>query len=190
MNDRNKLLFGLFLFLATLAYGVYQWNERGSLLVQTEQLGTQAANLTSISETLTNDYQNIKVSVNVSREITSQELDVVFPTEEDLTTLTRLLDTFAVTNNFESNPFFINSITYQNVLSAENGAYRYVPLDLDLTTSKKNLNKFLETIENSGSLEGGVRLMSVERLSIRYPEEFGGTYEVQLTIHAYFSQAL
>ncbi len=190
MNDRNQFIFAFFLLLATIGYGVFQWSEREALLIQANALSAQVIALTSVSKELTEDYQSIKAEVTSDRETAAQELSLVFPTSEDLTRLTRLFDDFAVKNNFESNPFFISSITYETAAAGTDGSYRYVPLNLNLTTSKKNLNKFLEFIGTSGSLEGEVRLMSISDIGLTYPEEFGGTYEANVSVNAYFSQAL
>ncbi len=188
MNDRNQFILAFFLLLATIGYGVFQWNEREALLIQADTLSSEVINLTSVSKELTEEYQSIKAEVTADRETAAQELSLVFPTSEDLTTLTRLFDDFAVKNNFESNPFFISSITYDTASSGDDMGYRYVPLNLSITTSKKNLNKFLEFIGTSGSLEGEVRLMSISDMGLTYPKEFGGTYEAQITVYAYYSQ--
>lgn len=190
MNDRNKFIFGLFLILVTVSYGVYQWYERDALNVKADQLSTEASNLTAEIDQLKEAYDAVKVEVTAERETAAQEMAVVFPLDEDLTTLTRLFDTFAVQKNYEGNPFFISSITYGDEEVGETGNYRYLPVRIDFTSSKKNLSKFLEYIETSGSLEGEIRLMSIEDMQITYPTEFGGTYEVQAEINAYFSQAI
>jgi len=188
MNDRHQFMLALLILLGAITYGVFQWSEREALVLEANSLATEANNLTSESKALTENYQTIKAAVTADRETADQELALVFPTDEDLTTLTRLFDDFAVMNNFDTKPFFISSITYGTVASSEDGTYRYVPVDLDVSASKNNLSKFLAYIENSGSLEGEIRLMSVGDLSITYPEEFGGTYEAQITVNAYFSQ--
>ncbi|MEK9159998.1 MAG: hypothetical protein AAB383_04680 [Patescibacteria group bacterium] len=190
MSDRNKFIAGLLILLVTIGYGVFQWYEREALAVQATVLSTEAANLTAVSDNLREDYDAIKVEVSAARETAEQELSVVFPTKEDLTTLTRFFDDFSVKNNFASNPFFISSLSYDAAVAPEGTSYRVVPLRLSIETSKKNLSKFLETIETSGSLEGEVRLMSVEDIKIQYPDEFGGSYEVQVEIFAYFSQEI
>ncbi len=190
MNDRNKFIFGLFIILVTISYGIYQWYERDALTIQANQLSTEASNLTAEIDQLKEDYDSVKVEVSAERETAAQELAVVFPTKEDLTTLTRMFDTFASEKHFTENPFFISSITYADEETSDTGDYRYVPLRISVTTSKKNLNKFLEFIETSGSLEGEVRLMSIEDLDISYPDEYGGTYEVTAEINAYFSQEI
>ncbi len=190
MNDRNKFIFGLFIILVTISYGIYQWYEREALIIEANRLSTDASTLTAEIDQLKEDYDSVKVEVSAERETAAQEMAVVFPTKEDLTTLTRLFDAFATQNHFAENPFFIRSITYGNAEVSETGNYRYVPLRISITSSKKNLNKFLEFIETSGSLEGEVRLMSIEDLDITYPNEFGGTYEVTAEINAYFSQEI
>lgn len=190
MSDRNKFILGLLILMGAVALGVFEWNEREALLIRADQLNTEALTLTATSDALKDDYEAIKVEVTAARETATQELSVVFPTKEDITVLTRLFDDFAVSNNFDTNPFFISSLSYETVQMAESGNYRYVPVQLSITASKKNLSEFLEYIESSGSLEGEVRLMSVEDLSIEYPDEFGGSYEVQVEINAYFSQEI
>lgn len=190
MRERNAVILGIFVLLGTIAYGVFQWNERSALLLEADALSTEIANLNTLSKQLTEDYQVIKVEVSAERETSEQEIDLVFPTEEDLTNLTRLFDDFSVKNNFESNPFFISNITYQKSVTSDDGAYRYVPITLAVESSKKNLSKFLEYVESSGSLEGEVRLMSVEDMTLTYPDEYGGMYEARLTLYAYFSQEL
>lgn len=190
MNDRNKFIAGIFIIMIAIGYGVFQWFEREALLVEAARLSTEASTLTATSDKLKEDYDAIKVEVTAARETSAQELSVVFPTKEDLTVLTRTLDTWASEHNFASNPFFISSLAYESPKMSDSGTYRYLPLRMNLETSKKNLSKFLEYIETSGSLEGEVRLMTGEDIKIQYPDEFGGSYEVQIEINAYFSQEI
>lgn len=190
MNDRHKLILGLLILVGTSVYGFFQWQERESLLADAKELSGQATELTSVSKTLEEEYQSIKVEVSADRAIATQELATVFPTTEKMTDLTRAFDDFAVKNNFESNPFFISSMSYDDEKVDASGTYRYVPVSLNLTTSKKNLVKFLAYIETSGSLEGKTRLMSIEDLTVNYPAEYGGIYEVQVELNAYYSQSI
>jgi hypothetical protein len=189
MKDRTKLYIGIFLLLTATAVGVWQWNEMQANLITADELASEASVQNAIKTNLIGDYQDIKVEVDESRVQALQEVDLVFPTDENLTSLTRLFDDFAVTNNFESNPFFISSINYQDAKDVE-AEYRYLPVSLTVDTSSKNLGEFLEFIETSGSLESEVRLMSVEEMTVNYPSEYGGIYNVKFTINAYFSQEL
>ncbi len=190
MNDRHKIYLALLIMLGTLAYGVWQWNDMSALNIQADQLQTEVSSLTAESTQLASDYQDIKKDVNAARATSAQELAVVFPTRENLSDLTRLLDAFSVKNNFENKPFFISQVSYQEAVTPEGALYQYVPVSMSVTASKSNLSKFLEYVESSGSLEGEVRLMSVENLTLNYPKEYGGTYSVNIDLNAYFAQGL
>jgi hypothetical protein len=192
MNDRHQFFTGLFILALTLALGVWQWNELQGIKEQTVAFQSEASNLNSFSEDLADSYKAIKVDATETRNQTEQALSEVFPDSEDLTALTRLFDEYEVKNNFESNPFFISTIQYSNSddESANTSTYRSLNLDISVTASKKNLSKFLEMIESSGSLEASNRLMSIQNLSLGYPTEFGGTYELKAEIRAYYAPAL
>lgn len=186
MKERTKFMVGLGVLLVTVVLGVWQFSIMQAYKIETDTFKTQSASLALEKENLIDDYQEIKVDVTAARETAAQELAFVFPTQEDLTNLTRLFDDFATKNNFETNPFFITSINYQDAKDAE--GYRYVPVSMNVEASDKNLSKFLEFLETSGSLESEIRLMSIEDMNVSYPSEYGGTYSARFTINAYFSQ--
>ncbi len=188
MNERHRFIFGLVLLLATVGIGIWQWSVLSSLKTEAKAFETSIASLTSTSETLASDYQDLKKEVDASREIMEQQLSVVFPHGENISQLTRLFDDYAVKNNFDSNPFFISDIRYSKAGESElSASYSHVPLTLNVTTTRKNLSKFLEMIENSGSLDAEVRLMGVDKMSVEYPSEYGGTYKATLDVNAYYT---
>ncbi len=190
MNERHRFITGLIITAIAVVGGVWQWNELTAMQLETNTFSTDASNLTNTKSEIVKDNENKKGEVIKLREGSGEELKAVFPTSEDITSLTRLFDDFSVQNNFPANPFFIGSINYEAAEAAEGTTYRYVPVNLSLTASRKNLDKFIEYIETSGSLESGVRLMSIDNLRLSYPEEFGGEYSVEFQIKAYFSQEI
>lgn len=190
MNDRSKLLLGILIILGAIGLGIWQWNVGEALKIETNSLNSTFASLSQTKEELEGNFQTLKTEVNESRKSSEQKLSAVFPLNEDITELTRIFDDFEAKNNFATNPFFISSVNYQNETASEDGAYRYVSLTVSVETSRKNLDKFIEFIENSGSLEAEARLMSIERMRLSYPDEFGGTYDVDFEIYAYFSRTI
>lgn len=191
MNDRHQLFIGLFIFILAIGLGIWQWSELQGINERVVALQTEAGNLRAISATLADDYKDIKVDVTAAREEKEQSLSEVLPVDENLTMLTRTFDDYAVKNNFESNPFFIASIQYESPSPSDEGAaYRSTTLDLTADASKRNLSKFLEMIESSGSLEAGTRLMDIDNLTVSYPSEYGGTYELRAEIRAYYAPSI
>ena len=155
--------------------------------IQLDTLTDSAGNLRIEKEALFDDYQAIKSEVNTVRESSNQQLERVFPTEEGLTNLNRLFDDFAVKNNFSSNPLFISNIVYQQARKVEDSNYSVVPMVVSVTSSRKNLDKFLEFVEMSGSLESEIRLMSIEEMTLNYPAVYGDSYTARFLIYAYYS---
>lgn len=189
MKDKQKLIAGSVILVLTIALGVWQFMAMQDFNARTDVANTTAANLTKTSKELTQSYQDIKVDVVSARDEAEQSLRLVFPTDENLTDLNRMFDDFSTRNNFKSSPFFMSSVKYGQAEETEEG-YRFVPVDVTVESSKRNLNKFLEFIEQSGSLENEVRLMDIQNMVVTYPDEFGGTYKVRFTLNAYFSQDL
>ncbi len=190
MTERHKFMAGLVVLLLAVAAGAWQWSNLQGIRIDTARLNADAGNLSAIKSAEVNVNQNLKTEVNALRTASGDELDAVFPIEEDITALTRLFDEFAVKNNYPNNSFFISNINYDTKLNEEEGGYRSVDFSVSLTGSRKNLDKFIEFIETSGSLESGVRLMNLEDLKIVYPGESDSDYSAELKLKAYFSQAI
>ncbi|MFA5792472.1 MAG: hypothetical protein WC897_01220 [Candidatus Gracilibacteria bacterium] len=190
MTERHKIFAGLTILLATALMAGWQFIVLQNTKADASLLTKTSSELSNLSRSLTEEYQTIKVDVSKYKETSMQELALVFPEDENLTSLTRLFDEFAVKNNFATNPFFISELKYGDFGTPEGENYRILPVDMTITTSSKNLDKFLEYIETSGSLEGGVRMMSAQNVDVTYPSEYGGTYEVKIELNAYFAQEI
>lgn len=180
MMEKRKFIVGIALIVIAIALGAWQWTVMQANVERVELASQTAAELTKTNKSLTAEYQDVKAEVVRTREQAEQALSLVYPTDENITDFTRMIDNFAAKNNFSSNPFFVNNLSYQN---AKEG---YVPVQMSVKTSKKNLEKFLDYVEQSGSLENEVRLMSIEEMNINTPDEYGGTYDVNFTIYAYY----
>ncbi len=186
MTDRHAFFAGAFLLLLTLGMGVWQWTTLREFQSSTSTVQDELSILNENTETLTTRYQKIKADAASARQETLRALALVFPSSPDVTGLTRLLDDFAVKTNFETNPFFINTLKFGKVAELEKGL-SYIPVEFSVQTSQKNLDKFLQMVEQSGSLEASTRLLSVEALSLAYDDEVTGLLTAQITLHAYFS---
>ena len=81
--------------------------------ITANSLNQEAADLAVVQTQLLETHKDLKVNVSGSRLQSAQSLSCVFPVKENLTDLTRLLDDFAIKNHFDTNPFFISSLSYQ-----------------------------------------------------------------------------
>jgi len=133
-------------------------------------------------------YQAVKKEHVETASINQQKLSAVFPAEEDITGLTRVFDDFAFKNHYRANPFFISQLTYGAVENNENDNFRSIPITLSLETSEKNFFKFLEFLDNSGLVESGVRLLSVNAITLQLAEQNSEVMNVQLSLRAYLQK--
>lgn len=187
MENRTQTIAALLILGLAVVFGLWQASVLEAHRITANSLNQEAANLAVVQTQLLEAHKDLKVNVSGSRLQSAQSLSRVFPVKENLTDLTRLLDDFAIKNHFDTNPFFISSLSYQTAQAPEGESYKMTPLVLNVTTSRKNLERFLDFINQSGSLESNVRLMSVESISMAFPEQFGGAYDVTFLINAYFN---
>jgi len=116
-------------------------------------------------------------------------LKTVFPSSDDYTELTRALDSFEQELNRANNPFVIASIEYQDAQADPDGNYKYLPLRMNITSSRENFAKFLRYIETSGSILDNVRLMDIQSIHMSFNKDSGsgsGSVNFSVKINAYF----
>ena len=98
-------------------------------------------------------------------------LKTVFPSSDNYTELTRAFDAFEQELNRTKNPFVISNIEYQDVQVDPDGNYKYLPLRMNITSSRENFAKFLRYIETSGSILDNVRLMDIQSIHMSFNED-------------------
>jgi hypothetical protein len=117
-----------------------------------------------------------------------KKLKTLFPENDEYTALTRQIDQLEEDLNRKSDPFEISNIDYMSVVKEAN--YSYLPLRMNIKSSGENFTKFLHLMENSGSLNDGLRLMDISsiRLSFQESEEQTGENMINFTVllNAYF----
>lgn len=117
-----------------------------------------------------------------------KKLNTLFPSTDDYTALTRQIDKIEEDLNRKNDPFEISNIDYLNIVNEAN--YSILPLRMNIKSSGENFTRFLHLMENSGSLNDGLRLMDLSsiRLSFQDAEQEGGKNMINFTVllNAYF----
>ncbi|MBT5016055.1 hypothetical protein HN748_04325 [Candidatus Peregrinibacteria bacterium] len=185
--SKITLVLALIVLGATGYYGYTRFNELTDVNEQLALADNILLELEQESGDALDEYTDAKKDYVETYDANTEKISTILPYDEDLTSLTRVLDDFAFENHYSSNPFFISQMSYGTVTETEDG-YRVLPINMTVEASEKNFNKFLEFIETSGSLESGVRLMSVETLTLQVNED-DETMRVQLSLNAYLQSA-
>ncbi|MDP2624703.1 MAG: hypothetical protein Q8P27_00790 [Candidatus Peregrinibacteria bacterium] len=181
-SNTIPLIIGLVVMGITGWYGYNKFNELSDVKETVELTDDVLFDVESESREITENYQDAKKNSVDTYSENKEKIDTVFPEKEDLTSFTRALDDFSFENHYSSNPFFVSQLTYGDVVSEDD--YRYIPITMTLETSEKNLYKFIEYVNNSGSLDNGVRLMAINAITLQLSED-EDTLKVQLSLYAY-----
>lgn len=187
----NKIIvgFALILFAGLGIFGFFKVTFFLDLYSYNKNLETSISDAISATDDASSEIASAKTVFQETNDSKNSDIADVLPEDEDINSLTRSFDEFAVENNFSNNPFFISSITYNDSEESETGAYSILPLSIDVEGSEDNFYKFLEYIENSGNLDTHVRLMDITGVSTTFVEdEETGTISFSLEINAYFQK--
>jgi hypothetical protein len=188
-DAQKPSLFPLFLAIAILAitgwYGYSNYNSLNELNANLAQADEVLLDLEGDKTKALRDYQNSKKDYVDAAAANDEKLNIILPSAEDLTALTRLFDDFAFKNHYRNNPFFISQLSYGEIDENAELAYRVIPITMTLEASERNFFQFLEYVENSGSIENGIRLLAVNGITLQLQDDETETLTVQLSLQAY-----
>ncbi len=183
--SKIPLILALIVLGAVGYYSYTSYSDLSSINTKLAIADNTLLELEQESNEVLDDYQDAKKDYVETYDANTEKISAILPSGEDLTSLTRILDDFAFENHYDSNPFFISQMSYGSL--TEQDTYRVLPISMTVEASERNFSKFLEFIETSGSLESGVRLMSVESINLQMSED--DVLRVQLSLNAYLQSA-
>lgn len=103
----------------------------------------------------------------------------ILPADENYTDLTRLFDDYFAENDRPDNPILQSSLNFDKGQPVPGMAsISALPLTMNLDATRDNFFKFLDFINNAGSLETGTRLMRINSINLNFLE--GGEVEKDL----------
>lgn len=112
------------------------------------------------------DFDNSRnQGIQLNKDI-SQKLQVIFPSTDDYTTLTKQMDAYEFQLSTKDNPFEVSNIDYQSPI--QTATYAILPMRMNIRSSNDNFTKFLHMIESSGSLKDNVRLMDISSIRLNF----------------------
>lgn len=168
------------LLLAGLAYGYFQFQKLSSAQSALAEGRMKVTQMTAAIDESAEQYSQLKRAHDESFMGLRESIEAVFPSDDRYTELTRILDDFVLQSN-ETGTMFMSNLRFNKARVDEGGNYSILPFSLTLSTTPDNLGRFLEFVENSGSLEDGTRLMDVQAISISFPQSSSGFFGTSAT---------
>jgi len=118
-------------------------------------------------------YKDLGTKATADTSLITNAVRAVFPQEEGYTSLTRVLDNYAVTANTVADPFFAGSLSFGSPVIDAKNEYATLPFTMSINASRNNFDKFLRYVETSGDLDSQVRLMAIKTVSLQLPDPTG-----------------
>jgi len=204
-NTRSYWLLTFILLVLAAYYGFTQYQK---LAGAQDALANEQDQITSVQNSATdagNQYSDLKKAFDEKYKNVLDAIQNVFPPEENYTNLAILFDQFSSANNTTTNPFFMSDLKFGQSRVDASKDYIVLPVTMTIIASEANFMKFLQFIENSGSLDDKSRLMDIRSISINFstqanqaatlPGQAGmakqaaPTINVSISLNAYFQKS-
>ena len=175
----KKFLTNLFLGLSgiiVLLMGYYTYTNLTKFFDMRSEISINEILHSSLTEADTNVQNELNTTNEENTALKKQiydEVNLVLPGDENHTYLTRSLEKFETDFNRLKDPFNISNLQYQKAELPGEKAYRKLPLKLTIHSSYNNFFKFLEFIQNSGTLSEGTRLLDIDSITINFVKPKG-----------------
>lgn len=169
----NWYLFAATAVLAvTAAYGIMQFQLMMKMKGANTENEQQIATLEQAQRAEEEKYRITAQTYEARREEFYTKTRQILPDDEGYTGLTRLFDDFFLSlNSSPDDKAEQNNIVFgQGTALAEMEHISSLPVSMNIEANRKNLLKFLEFIEGSGTLGSGNRLMEIQSLTFNFPE--------------------
>ncbi len=168
---KNYLAMTLVAILTFGAYGYFQYTKWSGTQQAIAQAQSTIEKLRNDSAQYESQYRDLKKSYDEDFKSINDSMTAIYPSEENYTSMTRLLEGFVQQQNKSFDPMDLSDVKYGRPRLDPKTEYAILPVTLTLFTTRSNLEKFLTFVKNSGSLDNGVRLMDVRALSISFPSQ-------------------
>lgn len=170
----SNVFFGLalILFAASLFYGIFQgriWLAEKNAIEDNysrlERLDTQLLDTKK-------QYEAVAEQSAEDQEGLTRKIMNILPPDENYTDLTRELDKYFEENDTAANPIFQSSLRFGKGASVQDARdVSSLPFSMNIESTRDNFFKFLEYVNDSGSLESGARLMEINSIQLNFPQE-------------------
>lgn len=163
-------LYGVLTIVLLAVIGYYSYLNVTKMLDMKAQIVTHGQLHSALSETdkrIDSEFTKVKEENEQLTLKIQTERNLVYPENENHTTLTRALESFANDINRTLNPFEISNLQYLRNIDDEAG-YSILPLRLTIQSSYDNFFKFLEYVESSGTLSDQSRLLTIQSIIINF----------------------
>ncbi len=187
----------IFAFIVLVIAGVYGYFQAVKLLGAQDALSKEQDLLISMQKSndeLAKQYAEIKNKYNEDFKSIRLYINSVLPPYDNYTELTRQLDDVITKYDTNQKDIFMSNLQFGKPRVKADNDYATLPFSLTLKTTQENFKKFLLFVENSGSLDAGTRLLSINSIAMNFPKSENSddkkeVINVNLSLNAYLQKS-
>lgn len=187
-------LYAVLTGIALILFAWYFWGQWSQYTFAKQGIDDGGQLVTSLSTSVLDakeEYEGKRVEFEALDNELETKLQTIFPAADDYTTLTRQIDEIEQTLAKKHDAFEVSSLNFQNIIEGEE--YNVLPVRMTIRSSKNNFTQFLHLIENSGGLDGDMRLMDISSIRLSFENTTGkkdqqDIINFSVQINAYFQK--
>ena len=163
-------LLALIIFAGSTFYGITNWNLlQASAVVQENQ--KEIENISGLFTKTKDEFQVFADEQAKRQKDFQKKIGSILPLDENYTDLAKQLDDYFATADKPGNPMFQGSLNFQKVQVVKDATgISVLSFSMGLEGTSDNLFKFLKFVQDSGSLESGIRLMEIKNIDLSFSE--------------------
>ncbi|MBI4994642.1 hypothetical protein HZC21_03290 [Candidatus Peregrinibacteria bacterium] len=164
-------LFALVIFAASTFYGITKWNLLQAAKAAVIENQKEIEVISGLFKKTKEEFQSFADEQTKRQKDFEKKISAILPLDENYTELARQFDDYFGEADKPGNPIFQGNLNFQKgqVMKDATGI-SVLPFSMSLEGTRDNLFKFLEFINNSGSLESGIRLMEIKSVDLSFAE--------------------
>ena len=144
------------------------------LNAQKAAIATSGQRLETLSTTLdlrTKEFKLFAEAQAQKQKSLSENIAAILPPNENYTELTRVFDDFFAKNDLKENPIFQSSLRYGKGAPIKGmPGISGLPISMNIEATRDNFFKFLNFINEAGTVDTGRRLMSISSIQLNFPD--------------------
>lgn len=189
LTKKNLLIAGSIILTGfILTYGYIAGSD---YLLKLGSLDQNKQLIASLEQEVIQSNDNLVSSQEKVKDLESQinqGLEKILPSTSGKEELVRELDDLERLLNRSENKFFVSNVSFGAEKDMGSGL-KSISMSITINSSRENFLRFLDYIENSGSVNSPSRLMEISNISVNFSESIEGLQnQVTITVNldAYF----
>lgn len=161
----------LIIFAGSTFYGITNWNLLQASAAAVAENQKEIENISEVFKKTKDEFQAFSDKQGKRQKDFQKKISSILPLDENYTELAKQLDDYFAAADKPGNPMFQGTLNFQKGQPVKDAVgISVLPFSMGLEGTRDNLFKFLQFVQDSASLENGIRLMEIKNIDLTFSE--------------------